>query len=55
MDFHVLFIDLVKAFNTINHNMMWTILSKYGLPDETINVIKNFMKIVKYSSQSMEQ
>jgi len=40
LDSHILFINLVKAFDTINHNMMWAILSKYGLPDEIINVIK---------------
>ena len=27
------FIDYTKAFNSVNHNKLWTILKKTGLPD----------------------
>ena len=43
LDFPVLSIDLKKAFQwCISHNMIWLILSKYGIPDETITVNKNW-------------
>ena len=29
---HVLFVDLVKAFDTVNHEFLWLVLKKYGLP-----------------------
>ena len=35
-DSYVLFIDIVKAFDSVNREMLWQILSKYGLPDSLI-------------------
>ena len=35
----LLFIDLSKAFETINGEMMKIVLIKYGLPSETVNAI----------------
>ena len=40
LDLHVLFINLVKAFNIVNHDMMWLILGKFGIPNNTIKGIK---------------
>ena len=37
---HVLFVDLVKAFDSVNREMLWKILAKYGLPEKLISVIK---------------
>lgn len=37
---HVLFIDLVKAFDTAHHDLLYAILAKYGIPPPMINVIK---------------
>jgi hypothetical protein len=37
---YALFIDLVKAFDSINREALYLILKKYGLPEELINVIK---------------
>ncbi|MCP4744834.1 MAG: reverse transcriptase family protein, partial [Desulfobacteraceae bacterium] len=39
-DTYVLFVDIVKAFDSVNREMLWKILKKYGIPDETIIVIK---------------
>eukprot|EP00978_Attheya_sp_CCMP212_P029926 scaffold108265_cov34-Attheya_sp.AAC.3 len=35
-----LFVDLVKAFDTANHALMYRILRKYGVPPQLCNVIK---------------
>ena len=34
-----LFVDLVKAFNTIDRELMFEILSKFGIPESVIYVI----------------
>jgi hypothetical protein len=34
----VLFVDLVKAYNTINHELLYRILDKYCIPSELIDV-----------------
>ena len=36
----ILFVDLVKAFDTIDQSVMFTILKKYGIPHELLAVIK---------------
>ena len=36
---YALFIDLVKAFDSIQHDVLYAILKKYGLPLSLINVI----------------
>ena len=36
----VLYVDPIKAYDTINREMMFLILAKYGIPTNTINVIK---------------
>ena len=33
------FIDLVKAFNSVNHELIYNILMKFGVPNSMINVI----------------
>jgi len=47
LDSHVLFINFVKAFNTVDHDMMWLMLGKFGIPNHTIEVMKNSMQIAK--------
>ena len=37
---YTLFVDLVKAFDIIDHDLMFAALKKYGFPDPLINVIK---------------
>ena len=36
------FIDLTKAFDTVNRNALWKILGKMGCPDKFVNIIKSF-------------
>ena len=35
----VLFIDLVKAFDTVNHEALFTVLRRYGAPDHFVNLV----------------
>jgi hypothetical protein len=37
----VVFIDLVKAFDTVPRDALFTVLKKYGLPDVFVNVVKS--------------
>jgi Reverse transcriptase (RNA-dependent DNA polymerase) len=37
---HVVFVDIVKAFDSVNREMLWLVLSKYGVPWTLIAVIK---------------
>jgi hypothetical protein len=36
-----IYIDLVKAYDKINHNLLWLILKKRGVPSNFLNLIKN--------------
>ena len=36
----VLFVDLVKAFDSVNRDMLWQILAKFGVPESLIGVIR---------------
>jgi hypothetical protein len=46
LESHVLFVDLIKAFDTANHRMLFALLEKFGAPKELIDPIvrlhKNF-------------
>ena len=42
MDLYVIFIDLTKAFDTVNREALWIILSKLGCPDKFVNLIRQF-------------
>lgn len=37
---YVVFVDLVKAFDSVNRTMLWKILAKYGVPETLITVIR---------------
>ena len=39
-DTYVLFVDIVKAFDSVNREMLRKILRKYGIPEETILIIE---------------
>ena len=45
---HVLFVDLVKAYDSVNRELLWKILKRYGIPDETITVLKKLHTNVTY-------
>ena len=42
MDLSACFIDLTKAFDTVNREALWIILSKLGCPSKFINLIRLF-------------
>ena len=35
------FIDYAKAFNCVNHNKLWKILQKMGIPDHLTCLLRN--------------
>ena len=37
---YVLFVDIIKAFDSVNRDMLWKILAKYGIPENMIRTIK---------------
>ena len=41
-DLHLLFIDLTKAFDTVNRAALWAILSKLGCPPRFVQIIHSF-------------
>ena len=41
---YAIFINLVKAFDTTEHELMFQVLSIYGVPEDCINVIKKMYK-----------
>ena len=44
---YVAFVDLAKAFDTVNHIMMLKILERYGAPPQLCNVIKRMYQDLK--------
>ena len=49
-DTYVLFVDLVKAFDTVNRELIFQLLPLYGVPKEMIDVIKKLYKNVSNTS-----
>ena len=41
-DLHLVFIDLTKAFDTVNRAALWAILSKLGCPPRFVQIIRSF-------------
>ena len=41
-DLYLIFIDLTKAFDTVNMEGLWAMLSKIGCPDKFVNIIRSF-------------
>ena len=44
MNSWVVFADLIKAFNSIHHGLMFKLLEKFGVPVRPLNVIKKLYK-----------
>jgi len=36
------FIDLTKAFDTVNRDLLWKVLSKYGCPLHFLTILREF-------------
>ena len=45
---YVLFVDLVKAYDSVNRELLWEILEIYGIPIELIKIIKKLHNNVYY-------
>lgn len=41
---NLLFVDFERAFDSLNREYMWTILSEYGVPRKIINIIKELYR-----------
>ena len=39
-DLYIAFIDLAKAFDTVNRELLWEILSKFGTPPKFLTILK---------------
>ena len=52
LDSWVVFVDLVKAFDTVNRDMLMTILARFGLPEPLIKVIRCLYKPVRMTFKS---
>ena len=42
LDLYTTFVDLTKAFDTVNRNELWRIMSKFGCPDKFVEMVKQF-------------
>jgi hypothetical protein len=49
--YYVLFVDLVKAYDTVNHALLFGILKKYGIPEELVEVVDRMYKDCKVHVQ----
>lgn len=41
-DLYFAFVDLAKAFDTVNREMLWKIMTKFGCPPKFMTIIKTF-------------
>ena len=48
MSLYVLFVDLVKAYDSVNRELLWEILKIYGVPLELVNIIIELHNNVHY-------
>lgn len=37
-----MFLSLNKAFDTVSHTAVWKLLTKFGCPDKSINIVWQF-------------
>ena len=37
---HVYLIDLTKAYDSVDRTLLWTVLARYGVPQNMISVIR---------------
>ena len=39
---YVCFIDLTKAYDSVDRTLLWTVLARYGMPQNMVSVIRQF-------------
>ena len=39
---YLCFIDLTKAYDTVDRKLLWLVLARFGVPDKMINIIRAF-------------
>ena len=50
------FIDYAKAFDSVDHNKLWTILKEMGIPDHLTCLLRTYMQVSKQQLElDMEQ
>ena len=50
------FIDCAKAFDCVDHNKLWKILKKIGIPDHLTCLLRNLLQVKKQELElDMEQ
>lgn len=53
------FFDLKKAYDTVNRQALWQLLTKYGVPDKVVNLLKalynNMKATVEFQGERTEQ
>jgi len=50
----IIFVDLVKAYNTVNHNMLWQLLVKFIAPKQMINSLNACIRIQVFAPNGDE-
>ena len=48
---YVLFVDIINAFDSVNRDMLWKILAKYGIPENMIWTIKKMYTDIRVTLQ----
>jgi Reverse transcriptase (RNA-dependent DNA polymerase) len=48
---YILFLDLVKAYDSVNRELLWKILDRYGVPEKMVKVLKKLHNNVQYIMQ----
>ena len=43
-EMYMVFVDLTKAFDTVNREALWQVLKKLGIPENMLNVIISFTR-----------
>ena len=46
-DLYLLFLDLTKAFDTVNREALWLILERIGCPKTFVSLIRSFQNDMK--------
>ena len=46
VDMYTTFVDLMKAFDTVSHEGLWKIMSKFSCPDQFILMVRQFHEFI---------